>query len=181
MRIAAGDRQAVDEFITRFGGLIWSISRRQIANREEAEEVVQEIFLEIWRNAARYNERVGSEETFVALIARRRLIDHRRRQQRTIATTSISTDLDRIASGVHDSYEFGSEVEWAREQLALLPSTERQIIELAIDSGLSHKQIAERLGLPLGTVKTTARRGLARLRELVTQCPPQPRVERVRL
>jgi RNA polymerase sigma factor (sigma-70 family) len=176
-RIASGDQEAVDDFLAQYGGLVWSLVLRQIPNRAEAEEVIQEIFLDLWRHAARFDEQVATEVTFVAMISRRRLIDHRRKRQRAITTTSMPANLEPAAADDQNSYGIGADVEFAREQLAQLRPAERQVLEMAIDGGLSQSQIAEVLGIPLGTVKTTARRGLTRLRELVLERPPQPAVE----
>ena len=171
-RIGAGDRIAVEECLTRYGGLVWSLAIRHIPNRAEAEEVVQEIFIDVWRNAGRFNIRVASELTFIAMIARRRLIDFRRKRQRSVATVPVTAEIDRAESSIIDPLVTGDEIGRAREYLTQLRSMERQVLEMAIDKGLSHSQIAEELGVPLGTVKTNARRGLIRLRELFFQIPP---------
>jgi RNA polymerase sigma factor (sigma-70 family) len=167
-KVAAGDRDAVDECLDRYGGLVWSLARRQSANYADAEDAVQEIFVDIWRSAGRFDERVASEPTFVAMIARRRLIDRRRKRQRTVETATMSPELDppTAATGTA-AVEFREEAALARKQLESLRPDERKVIELAIDRGLTNSQIAETLEMPLGTVKTNARRGMTRLRELL--------------
>ena len=179
-RIAAGDHCAVDECLTRYGGLVWTLARRHLPNRAEAEEAVQEIFIDLWRHAGRFDERIASELTFVAMIARRRLIDFRRKLQRTVSTSPMPADLELAATEDRDSLAVGEDANWAREKLAQLRPIERKVIEMAIDKGLSQSQIAEALDIPLGPVKTSARRGLIRLRELFLQCPPQHASEGVR-
>ncbi|HEY1068798.1 MAG TPA: sigma-70 family RNA polymerase sigma factor, partial [Pirellulales bacterium] len=79
-RVAAGQPSAVDECLARYGGLVWSLARRHTNNTSDAEDAVQEIFIDLWRSAARFNPQAASEATFVAMIARRRLIDRRRKQ-----------------------------------------------------------------------------------------------------
>jgi hypothetical protein len=81
-RVAAGDSRAMDLCVTRFGGIVWSIARRYIKNQSEAEDLVQEVFIEIWKKAESFNPAIASETTFVGLIARRRAIDYLRRQGR---------------------------------------------------------------------------------------------------
>ena len=81
-RIADGDQQAVARCIDTYGGLVWSLARRFLVNEADAEEAVQEIFMEIWENAGRYDAGVAAEVTFVSMIARRRLIDRRRKLSR---------------------------------------------------------------------------------------------------
>ncbi|MGL4400220.1 MAG: RNA polymerase sigma factor, partial [Luteolibacter sp.] len=81
-RVAAGEAEAMGQCLSAFGGLVWSVVRRYLRNQTEAEDLVQEIFIEIWKKAASFNPAVASETTFVGLIARRRAIDHLRRQGR---------------------------------------------------------------------------------------------------
>jgi RNA polymerase sigma-70 factor (ECF subfamily) len=78
-RIAAGDKTAVQDCLDSYGGLVWSLARRMSPNTNEAEDAVQEIFIDVWKNAARFDESQSSETTFVAMIARRRLIDRLRK------------------------------------------------------------------------------------------------------
>ena len=147
---------------------------RQSPSRADAEDAVQEIFIELWYSAARFDERVASEVTFVAMVARRRLIDRRRKLGRTINATPITPAVDPPAAPACDPSLFQEEAIRAREQLEQLKPDERKVIELAIDRGLSSSQIAEELSMPLGTVKTNARRGMIRLRELFAQSPRRP-------
>ncbi len=168
-RVAAGQQSAVDECLSRYGGLVWSLARRQLGNAADAEDAVQEIFIDLWRNAGRFDERVASELTFVAMIARRRLIDRRRKQKSTIATSPIPSGLDPAEPSEHNLLMLGEEAARARQQLEQLRPEERSVLELAIDQGMTQEQVAQSLKMPLGTVKTNARRGLMRLRELFGQ------------
>jgi RNA polymerase sigma-70 factor (ECF subfamily) len=145
------------------------LARRQLPNPTDAEDAVQEIFIDIWRNASRFDEQIASEVTFVAMIARRRLIDRRRKQKSTIETRPLPSGLDPAESREPNQTMLGEEVAAAREQLKLLRPEERNVLELAIDKGWTQAQVAESLKMPLGTVKTNARRGLMRLRELFGQ------------
>ena len=81
-RVAAGDRAAVRECLARYGGLVWSLVRRSTSDAAEAEDAVQEIFVDVWQSASRFDPAVASEATFIAMIARRRLIDRARRRNR---------------------------------------------------------------------------------------------------
>jgi RNA polymerase sigma factor (sigma-70 family) len=166
-KVAAGDRDAIDECLNRYGGLVWSLARRQSATYADAEDAVQETFVDIWHSASRFDERVASEATFVAMIARRRLIDRRRKQQRTVETTAMPIEVAEPAAAGATAVEFRDEAAHARKQLESLRPDERKVIELAIDRGLTNVEIAEALKMPLGTVKTNARRGMVRLRELL--------------
>ena len=169
-RIADGDQSAVPECISRYGGLIWTLARRRLASREDAEDVVQEIFVDVWRSADRFDPLLAEEITFVAMIARRRVID--RLRQRSVQRQTASID-EAGASAVVDvagletvgrRLELGEEARIADEHLQRLNPAEQQVLRLSIYDDLSHAAIAEQTGVPLGTVKSHIRRGLDSLR-----------------
>ena len=169
-RIAGGDQSAVPECICRYGGLVWTLARRRLASREDAEDVVQEVFVDLWRSADRFDPQVAEEITFVAMIARRRVIDRLRRGAAAPETASID---EAGAAAVPDPagarvvgrrLEVGEEARLADEHLSRLKPEEQQVLRLSIYDSLSHSAIAEHTGLPLGTVKSHIRRGLDSLR-----------------
>ena len=92
-RIAAGERAAVDECLKKYGGLVWSLARRMLRNQDDAEDAVQEIFVDVWKNAGRFDEAQASETTFIAMIARRRIIDRIRTSTRRIAADPLDDVL----------------------------------------------------------------------------------------
>ncbi|QDU65615.1 RNA polymerase sigma factor [Engelhardtia mirabilis] len=166
-RVAAGEESAVSECLDRFGPLVWSLARRMTPNRDEAEDSVQEIFVDVWKSAARYDAAVGSETAFVATIARRRLIDRARRLGRRPQMTDLPEALPDEAPTAQEAIDLGDEAELARAELEQLRPEQKQVLRLAIWDGLSHSQIADHLSLPLGTVKTHVRRGLLKIRERI--------------
>jgi RNA polymerase sigma-70 factor, ECF subfamily len=164
-RIAGGDSAAVRECIDQYGALIWSIARRLSRTPSDAEDATQEIFLDIWRSAARFDASQGSEKVFVAMIARRRVID---RLRKTSAEPPMDTmeALDFVASDDQvTTSETSMEAEQATRALAELRPEQRQVLELGLLHGLSQSEIAARLNMPLGTVKSFMRRGLIKVRE----------------
>lgn len=168
-RIAAGDPAAVTACIGRFGGLVRSLARRSCPNAVEVDEAVQEIFVDVWRSAGRYDPTVASETTFVATIARRRLIDRMRRRSRRPRTAAVH-DLSISAPGptrVGEDSEVQEESHRALEALERLRPEQQQVLRLSIHHGQTHEEIATTTGMPLGTVKTHARRGLIKLRALL--------------
>ncbi len=166
-RIAAGDSPAVDECLRRYGGLVWSLARKFCPNYADAEDAVQEVFIEVWRHAGRFDPAVASEATYITMIARRRLIDRFRRRGRELDAASLPEETIDPASAHEARAEIEEEAALAREYLGRLRPEEREVLEFSITHGLSQSQIAEATDLPLGTVKTHARRGLIRLRELL--------------
>jgi RNA polymerase sigma-70 factor (ECF subfamily) len=133
----------------------------------EAEDAVQEIFVELWRHAARFDPSVASETAFVAMIARRRLIDRRRRIERRPEASGFVEETPDSESGNPPQVELSEEAQRAAAALNQLSSEQQRVLRLSIYRGLSHERIASVTGLPLGTVKTHARRGLMRIRDLL--------------
>jgi RNA polymerase sigma factor (sigma-70 family) len=166
-RIAAGDPVAVDECIDRYGALVWSLARRHLRQHADAEDAVQEIFIEIWRNAPRFDPGIASEATFITMISRRRLIDRQRKQSRAVATQSIVEEPAACSRTHEDGVDLKEDAARARLFMGRLRGEERRVLELALLEGLTQSQIAEAASMPLGTVKTHARRGLMRLREML--------------
>src|SRR5262249_23690735 len=132
---------------------------------EDAEDLVQEVFLDLWRNADRYDPEQSSEPAFVAMVTRRRLIDRLRREQRRPQTLAI--EARDFSNDDHAHVENAVEAALAAKALAALKPKERDVLLLAAYHGLSHGQIAEKTGIPLGTVKTYVRRGLMRVKEML--------------
>lgn len=170
-RVAGGDRSAFDDCIEAYGNLVWGIVAKFFANAQDREDVVQDVFLSLWKNAYRFDQRKGSEKTFIAVITRRRIIDHlRRRERETAHITAVDAEINPV--GVESSSQLVDRQDEANFVLAAmgeLRHEERQVLQLAILQGMSHSRIADRMKLPLGTVKTLARRGMIRLRDLVKQ------------
>lgn len=165
-RIANGDLSAVDECMERYGGLVWSLARRLSPSVADAEDAVQEIFVDLWKNADRFREEVAGETTFVAMLARRRLIDRLRKSRRELESHPIDELALQYASPPQTPpAELAEESSRATACLEHLRSEERRVLELSIYHGLPQSRIAEQTGLPLGTVKTHARRGLSQLRD----------------
>ena len=163
--VARGDGHAMRQCIERFGGLVWAIARRMTRSRADAEDAVQEVFVDVWRSAGRYDPAQGSEKVFIATIARRRLIDRIRRgrlQQHTTDESALD-DLRFAEPGNHG--EVRAEAERAARAVARLRPQQQRILRMGLLEGMTHSEIASATGLPLGTVKTLMRRGLIQARE----------------
>jgi RNA polymerase sigma-70 factor (ECF subfamily) len=156
--VARGDSAAIEQCIDRYGGLIWSVARRFCANRADADDAVQDVFIALWRNAERFDPARASEVTFVAMITRRRLIKRRE------APVS-DEDLRGVPNRDHLRMESATDANIANRVIQELPEERRKVLSLAIYEGLTHDQISDETGLPLGTVKSHVRRGLLAVRE----------------
>ncbi len=166
-RVANGDLGAVQETIDAYSGLVWSLARRMTNSPTEAEDAVQEIFIAVWKNAERFDPDKGAEATFIAMIARRRLIDRRRRLEREQRLVREASEVLPAVSESSSSQrtDLGEEAARAQAALETLSADQQRVLQLAIHYGYTHEQIASITELPLGTVKTHARRGLIRIRE----------------
>lgn len=165
-RVAAGDRNAVNECLDRYGDLVWSLARRYLRNAADAEDAVQDIFIDIWGSARRYDRNIASEVAFISTIARRRLIDKIRAAERRPAMDSLDDDEGTpIDPGVPATAEEETEVAIVERVLSAMDPEHQRVLSMSLYEGYSHSEIAERLELPLGTVKTRVRRGLIHIRE----------------
>ena len=166
-RIAQGDKTAVQDCLKKYGGLVWSLARRMSPTTEDAEDAVQEIFVDIWKNAERFDAAQSSETTFVAMIARRRLIDRLRYAKRRISADSLEDMTSEPNNRADEEMQTSIEAKDAARALRQLRPEQRQVLQLSIIQGLSHQEISDATGMPLGTVKTHARRGLLQVREFL--------------
>ena len=167
-RVASGDQGAMRKLIEGYTGLVWSIVRRKINSNSDAEDLVQEIFADVWKSSSRYDASMGSTATFIAVITRRRVIDHIRKVGRRSA--SVSLDASPMLVAAQDAPAGGSVSEESGKVLRAIATLrpERQtVLDLSIVQGLSHTQITEATGMPLGTVKAHLRRGLEEVRRLL--------------
>lgn len=164
-------RQTID----RYGALIWHLARKTLSRRADQDDAVQEVFVELWKVAGRFDPAIASERAFVAMIARRRLIDRGRHERTRINNTqnageysaSIADRANQAAPA--DPAERSEEAALAAEAITHLTPQQQQTLRLSIGEGMSHQEIADRLAVPLGTVKTNLRRGLMRVRDALAR------------
>ena len=155
------------ECITRYGGLVWSLARRFLGNPADAEDAVQDVFVELWKNAAKFDPTLSAEPTFVTMVTRRRLIDRKRRSARVPVTAPLADEVAGRPDFAERQTDVNDEAARAASALGELRGEQQQVIRMAIYGGLTHEEIATTTGLPLGTVKTHIRRGLMRIREML--------------
>ncbi len=166
-RVARGDPDAVQQCLDAYGGLVASIARARLRSAADADDVVQDIFVELWQKAATFDPSRGSAEAFVGTIARRRVIDRLRRKGRRPEVEMLPETLEADLEPHDDRLHRREEAARALAVLELLSPPQQQAIELAVLQGHSHAEVARTTGMPLGTVKSHVRRGLMRMRELL--------------
>ena len=166
-RMAQGDQGALGELYDRHGRLIYSLALRVVRDQGEAEDVVQEVFLQAWREATRFDLTRGNVVAWLVMVTRSRAIDRLRRRQARPALSTQAEPRDQV----DDRPSVDVQMEWqrraaeVRRALDTLPLLQRVAVELAFFDGLTHVEIAEQLEVPLGTVKTRVRQGLLKMRD----------------
>ncbi len=163
--IADGDSQALKALYDRHAGLVFTVALRIVRDRTEAEDLLTEIFFELWQKRDRYNAMRGSPVSYLLTLARSRAIDRKRRKRLTydgtLDTLSAASEHPSPAQAT-ESNEQGQLISRCFDRL---DASQRQAIEAAFYDGLSHSEVATKLARPLGTIKTQIRQGLLRLRE----------------
>lgn len=172
-RMAEGDESALAELYDAWAGRVHTVAFWILRDADEAEDVVEETFWQVWRSAGQFDRRRAAGSTWLMMIARSRALDRlRSRRRRADWTAAASTEdalLDQASNGQTDAPGAGPELNERHSELASalgsLPSEQRQALELAFLAGLSHAEIAVRTSQPLGTVKTRIRLAMQKLRE----------------
>jgi RNA polymerase sigma-70 factor (ECF subfamily) len=158
------------ECVTRYGGLVWTLARRAGLSEADAEDLSQDVFSELWSVARRYDPSIAGETAFVATIARRRIIDRQRRigsVRSTIAAFAARGGSDTETAAASTDLATQDESSAAMKAFQELSSDQQRVLRMSVEQGLTHELIAQSTGMPLGTVKTHARRGLIRLRQIL--------------
>lgn len=165
-RITLREPEGVAQLYDRYGGIAFALAYRILDDRGAAEDAVQEAFLNVWRRAHTYDAKRGTARTWLLTVVHHQTISHLRAVR---SRGGAAADIDAIPSlaGTEDiaaTVERGMEGERVRTALADLPPDQRQVVTLAYFGGLTHREIADRVALPLGTVKGRMRLGLEKLR-----------------
>ncbi len=169
-RVALNDREAFALLYDRYAPLVFKLALRIVGDRAEAEDILQEAFLQVWRTAASYDARRGQPSTWLVTIARSRAIDRLRSREQWRQRHGMPGVQFGKPGGANDLRQEMSEREGAaivRSAVDSLPEEQRQAIELAYFDGLTQSEIARKLQEPVGTVKTRIRLGMMKLRDML--------------
>lgn len=161
-RLRAGDQGAMAAIYDRYSSIIYGVALRVLGNTMGAEDVLQEVFIQLWRNPQAFDAGRGRLAAWLAVIARNRAIDHLRKRpiEDDIDDLPISTSVDLESESAQRMA-----VEKVRSVMAGLPPEQRRLLEMAFFEGMTHTEIAGKTGEPLGTIKTRIRAGLLVLRK----------------
>jgi RNA polymerase sigma-70 factor, ECF subfamily len=162
--IRSGNQDAMAQLYDRYSSVVYAVALRVLADAAAAEDILQEIFMQLWRNPGAFDASRGNLAPWLAVIARNRAVDvlRKRRPQAEITETTVSVEPDFASEA-----DRGRNVEKVRAVLKEMPAQQRSALEMAYFEGYSHSEIAEKTKEPLGTIKTRIRTGLMLLRKAV--------------
>lgn len=161
-RVRVREQQAMTEIFDRYSGLVYSVALRVLKDSGQAEDVTQEIFFQLWRNPDSFSSSRGSLASWLLVVARNRAIDHLRRRRPSEPVDEVVLPS---ATNLQNDAERNMMMQRVRGIVGELPEEQQRSLEMAFFDGLSHSEIAEKTGQPLGTVKTRIRSALTSLRK----------------
>ncbi|HMM36055.1 MAG TPA: sigma-70 family RNA polymerase sigma factor [Thermoanaerobaculia bacterium] len=170
-RIRQGDQAALDLLYKRYSAPVYSLVWKVLQSSEEAEDVALDVFWQVWRQAGRYDPSRGAPPAWIFTLARSRAIDRlrarKRREDRTVSIDDPELNIDPLdeKAAPDEVVSFRQNRDAVRAAMSKLSAVQREAVELAFLQGMTHVEIAEKLGQPLGTVKTRIPQGLIRLRK----------------
>ncbi|HVZ95121.1 MAG TPA: sigma-70 family RNA polymerase sigma factor [Phycisphaerales bacterium] len=165
--VAKDDEAAIARLYDRFGSLVYRMAYQAMPSRSDAEEVVQEVFIRLWRTAGRFDPKRASLVTWVMLISRRHIVDRLRRTRARVKPTTLEEDWSPAANipAAEAGMELDERFGLVMKRIEKLPELQRTVVQRAYLNGQTLKQIGIELGIPLGTIKSALSRALVRLRE----------------
>ncbi len=173
--LKSGRSVALVALYDRYGKVVYGLALKLLRHPQEAEDLTQEVFLELWRKST-YDPDRSSLIQYLVVVTRSRAIDRLRSRSRGLKLLQRWQQMGMPVVSASSSFEEITAIEqseWVRDALARLPQKQRRVLELAYDDGLSQSEIAQRLAMPLGTVKTQTRQGLLKLKAILQETTRQ--------
>jgi RNA polymerase sigma-70 factor (ECF subfamily) len=166
-RVSLDDPGAIEELYDRFGSLVYRMAYQTMPTRADAEDVVQEVFVRLWRTSGRYDPKRAALVTWVMLLARRHMVDRLRRSRARVRPATLEEGWSPPADGVAPDANLADSERFAAvlEKVEKLPELQRTVVKRAYLGGQTLKQIGNELNVPLGTIKSALSRALVKLRE----------------
>ena len=170
MRICEQDERAIEALYERYAGPLYALAYQVTGGDRFAQDVVQEVFVAVWKNAGRFDPARGSLSSWLFALARHKAIDLVRKEANVRRhTTEVDLELEEATDDVDQEAWLRVRRDAVRAAMAELPEAQRTALELAFFGGLTHVEVSETLGIPLGTAKTRIRTALLRLRDILGQ------------
>lgn len=160
--IRSGDEQAMAQLYERYSSIVYSVALRVLGDTGAAEDILQEVFMQLWRSPDLFDATRGTLPVWLAVITRNRAIDSLRKRRPETDFTDVTVSIEPDLAG---GAELSRALEKIRGTLGGMPAPQRSALEMAFFDGLTHTEIAEKTGEPLGTIKTRIRTGLLTLRK----------------
>ena len=160
--LKSGDQSAVAQLYDRYSSIVYAVALRVLGETAAAEDVMQEVFLQLWRNPGAFDSARGSLGAWLSVITRNRAIDSLRKRR---PETDLEDVVVSVAPDLASDADRARAAEKVRGVLGAMPSAQRTALEMAYFEGMSHSEIASKTGEPLGTIKTRIRAGLMMLRK----------------
>lgn len=167
-RVALDDEEAIAALYDRFGSLVYRMAYQAMPTRSDAEDVVQEVFVRLWRTASRYDPKRAALVTWVMLLARRHMVDRLRRTKARVKTSTLEEAISPVPTKALDDappMEHDERFVAVMQRIEKLPELQKTVVKRAYLNGQTLKQIGKELDVPLGTIKSALSRALVRLRE----------------
>lgn len=174
-QIKAGDENALGELYDLYHRLLYSIVISIVKKREEAEDILQEVFVKIWEKADTFNEERGNVYNWIVTLSRNRAIDRIRSKgfnTRQKASQDVDTPDFILKGGLFDPLEttiFSDRTELVRKALTEIPGSQRDVLKIAYYNGITQREISDHLDIPLGTVKKRMRQGMIKLKDILDE------------
>lgn len=167
-RISKGNEHAMREFYRKTVRFVYGMSHRIISNAEEAEEVAIDVFMYVWKNASQYDPELSQPLSWLLMITRSRAIDKIRKSSRTVSINeNVDENMVEDKGNPEDSYIAGEKRKLVRDAISQLTPRQKKVIELSYYHQFSHSEIAERVGIPIGSVKSTIRVAMVKLKNII--------------
>lgn len=167
LRIAQKDKEALSLLYDRYAQILLSFAFRILHSREESEEVISDVFIQVWRSAKNYDQEKSRVDSWLFMITRSRALDRLRQLAKRTKDTLAAKELPIITHPLDQDLIFQERRQIIIDALDRLPFEQRQVLELSYFKGMSHTEIAIKLDVPLGTIKTRIRLGISKLRQLL--------------
>jgi RNA polymerase sigma factor (sigma-70 family) len=167
-RIGQKDQSALSQLYDRYHKILFAFAFKILLSREETEEVVADVFVQVWRTAQTYDPKKAKVDTWLFMLTRSRALDRLRRKSKGQKEQEIAKEMPIATPALDHELLVQDRIDRVKKALAQLPAEQRQVLEMAYFDGLTHLEIALKINVPLGTIKTRIRLGIMKLKQILS-------------